>query len=483
MIDALRLAFGWTPPWLLGIGLLSLAHARPGGRAPAGVVWVAGCGFFVGAFILTLWMRALSVAGIPFSIAAIGIPVALAAFACLALAWRREGSLLQALGPAARHDEGAVDAASPSRAARALWIALGAWMALRFAMLLLEVLWTPLYPWDAWIQWATKARVWYALGRIVPFAGSDQWFAANGAAWLDASPNYPATVPLWQVWSSVALGRWDDALMNVPWWLAAVALALAVYGLLRASGTSAIVAIVGAWLVSSLPLANTHTALAGYADLPLAACYALAVLALWRWTLWHRLADAALALLLAIACVTIKTPGIVWALTLVPALVVVLLPRYGGRIVAVALAVALAVLLVLARTEPVVLGYRLHLEFAPEWTGLFDTFFLLGNWHLLWYAAIAAAALAWSELRAPRLLPLTIVIGVGMLFLGVVFTFTNARAWVTDQTTVNRATLHVAPLVVVWMVLIVDAWLRRATRAEAATAPEEPVLRPATPAP
>jgi hypothetical protein len=217
--------------------------------------------------------------------------------------------------------------------------------------------------------------------------------------------------------------------------------------------------------------------------LALAACHALAVLALWRWTLWHRLADAALALLLAIACVTIKTPGIVWALTLVPALVVVLLPRYGGRIVALALAVALAVLLVLARTEPVVLGYRLHLEFAPEWTGLFDTFFLLGNWHLLWYAAIAAAALAWSELRAPRLLPLTIVIGVGMLFLGVVFTFTNARAWVTDQTTVNRATLHVAPLVVVWMVLIVDAWLRRATRAEAATAPEEPVLRPATPAP
>ena len=93
-------------------------------------------------------------------------------------------------------------------------------------------IWTPLYPWDAWIQWATKARVWYSLGHIVPFGRTDAWFAANGAIWFDASPNYPATVPLWQVWSSLALGRWDDALMNLPWWLTAVAFAIAIYGAL-----------------------------------------------------------------------------------------------------------------------------------------------------------------------------------------------------------------------------------------------------------
>ena len=112
-----------------------------------------------------------------------------------------------------------------------------AWIALRFVVLLLDVIWTPLYPWDAWIQWATKARVWYGLGHLVPFGRSGAWFAANGAMWLDASPDYPATVPLWQVWSSIALGRWDDALMNVPWWLVAVALALTVYGALREDGT------------------------------------------------------------------------------------------------------------------------------------------------------------------------------------------------------------------------------------------------------
>ena len=88
--------------------------------------------------------------------------------------------------------------------------------------------------------------------------------------WLDASPDYPATVPLWQVWSSVTLGRFDDALMNVPWWLTAVAFAVRIR---RAAGggDERRGGVVGAWLVSSLPLANVHVALAGYADLPMAA--------------------------------------------------------------------------------------------------------------------------------------------------------------------------------------------------------------------
>ncbi len=355
------------------------------------------------------------------------------------------------------------------RALRFLWLGIAGWMTLRFISLLLEVLWIPLYPWDAWAQWATKARVWYGLGRLVPFVHSDAWFAANGTAWFDAAPNYPATVPLWQVWSSLALGRWDDSLMNLPWWLTAVALALAVYGLLRTSGVSALGAIIGAWLVSSLPLANVHVALAGYADLPMGAYFALAALALWRWTLTRHVGDLALALLLAIACVTIKTPGLVWALTLVPAVVIALAPRTGLRIVGVGVFATLFALLALARMHPVVLGYQLHLDFAPATESLLDSFFLLGNWNLLWYAAIAVAIVAWRELGSPRLLPLSVTIGVGFLFLAVVFGFTNARNWVADQTTINRAVLHIAPLVTVWMVIVANGWFERRLAPTAAT--------------
>jgi len=460
MIDALRLTLGWALVWAFGI-LSILATTRPSALVrPGERAWIAGCGFFVGAFLLTLWMRGLSLAGIRFSLASIGLPVAVATIALGALARKRWKTKSAPRVPM-------------SRSQRVLVIALAAWLAFRFVVLLLDVVWTPLYPWDAWIQWATKSRVWYELGRIVPFGRSEAWFAANGAMWFDASPNYPATVPLWQVWSSVALARFDDALMNLPWWLTAVAFAIAVFGALRGGGFDVASAWIGTWLVSSLPLANVHVALAGYADLPMAAYFALAALALWRWSLRRALDDAVLAGVLAIACTTIKTPGIVWALCLVPGVVLATMPRHAARIIAFGLFAALMTLAVLAQTSPVILGYRLHLDFAPAWQALADSLFLLGNWHLLWYVAIVVAIAAWRDVRSPVLAPLAAVLAAGLVFLLVAFSFTNARNWVTEQTTVNRAVLHIAPLVLVFALLAVHAWFAR-RRAASAPQPAAP---------
>jgi hypothetical protein len=457
--DALRLSVGWALPWLVGIFLV-LASQRGGAslRQAGDVAWVVGGGWFVGAFALTLWMRALSIVNVQFSLVSIGGAVAIVAVALAALTVKRtsRGERSQAAQAAWNELRGA----ALSGWARALWFATLGWLALRSLILLFDVATLPLYPWDAWIQWATKARVWYELRHIVPFERSDAWFAAGGAAWFDAAPNYPATVPLWQVWTNLTLGRWDDSLMNVPWWLLAVAFMFIVYGTLRRGGYNPLGALVGTWMVSSLPLANVHVALAGYADLPMAAYYAAAAIALWRWASERTAASAVVACVLAIACVTIKTPGIAWALTLVPAVVLVALPRRGVAIIAAAFAFALAVLLVLAQTEATVLGYRLHLDFAPPWLGMFESMFLLGNWHLLWYAALAIAVVGWREITTRTIVPLSTTVATGLLFLFIVFAFTNARAWVTDQTTVNRATLHLAPLLSIWLLIVFQAWLK-----------------------
>lgn len=464
MIDALRLAAGWALAWLFGIGLIaSLALAlRHRASVPWHPAWALGCGFFVGAFAITVWMRLLSYAGLRFSVAGIAWPLALATIAMALLWWRKR---------APRGERVAQSLASMTTFERVLAIGVLLLLAWRFVLLLLDVVWTPLYPWDAWIQWATKARVWYALGRIVPFGRTDAWFAADGAVFFDASPDYPATVPLWQVWSSLALGRWDDALMNLPWWLAAVAFAVAIYGALRGAKLTPPYALVGAWLVSSLPLANVHVALAGYADLPMAMYYALAAIALFRWTQSRSRTDAALALVFALACLTIKKPGLVWALTLLPAVVVTVVPRRALPILGASAAVVVFALLVLAQTHPVVLGYRLHLDFAPAWDSLIDSLFLLGNWNLLWYAIVATVVVGWRTLREPPLVALSAIVAAGLLFLAVVFAFTNARNWVTDQTTINRAMLHIAPLAIFWMVLVVDAWRARLAARAAVAAP------------
>lgn len=452
----LALACGLALPWLFGFALLSvldwprsIAASSAPTRAGANALRL-GFGYFVGALLLTLWMRALSVAGIGFARLSIGLP--LFAAAVLLLVWanrRRRVSLATAR-------EAAHFVVNPplARWQKVAWMLLLAWLGLRFALLAAEVAWRPLYPWDAWVNWATKARVWYELGRIVPFVRGDAWLSGTTGAYFDASPEYPATVPLLQVWSCVALGRWDDSAMNWPWLLMLLALTLTVYGALRDAGASLLTALIGAYLVASLPMLDVHVALAGYADLMMAGVYTLAALGLYRWSLHRDPRDAALALLFGLACPLVKIPGVFWALTLIPGAIIALQPRRGPRLVAAGFAVAVLLLLFLAQSETKLLGHRLHLNFDLPWHALAEAYFVFSNWHLLWFAVVALAIIGARHLIRPPLVPLAAVVASGLAFLCVVFAFTNVAAWVADYTTVNRATLHLAPLLTCLCILL-----------------------------
>jgi hypothetical protein len=255
--------------------------------------------------------------------------------------------------------------------------------------------------------------------------------------------------------------------MNWPWLLMAVALSLAVYGALRDAGIRRLSALVGAYFVVSLPLLDTHVALAGCADLMLSGVYALAALALQRWAVGRDRFDAAAALLLALACPLIKPSGVLWMLTLLPGAVVVLLPRRGPKIVGVSFGAAALLLLALAQTDTTMAGYRLHLDYQPQWTSQLGAYLLSGNWHLLWYGAIAVAIIGARELLRPPLAPLAMVFAWGLALILVVPAFGNAGATLADFTTYNRATLHLAPLLVCLMLLL---WRELTARAQPAAA-------------
>ncbi len=453
------------------LGSAALLAARDSSRAlsaPGELAWLAGAGYLGGALLLTLWMRALSQAGVLFGVAAIGLPLLAASVALGGLAWRRHrGRAAAAFTDALRPPS---DVAAGL--ARLVWWGLLAWMALRFVLLALEVTWQPLFPWDAWTQWATKSRVWFEFRRMTPFVGAAPWLAAGGGVWFDAAPGNPATLPLLQVWSCIALGRWDDALMNWPWWQAAVALALVTYGGLRRLGFAPLIALFGAYFVASLPLANVHVALAGYPDLPLAAFYTTAVLALLQWVSTRTARDAAVAVFFVAACPLIKSTGAIAALTLLPGLVVALTPGRGGKIVGWAFALVVFGLAVLAQTSFTVAGRSLHLDFAPDWLALGESLFLEANWNLLWYGAVAAGILAWRQLRAPAILPLAAIIGAGVVYVLILFAFPATRAFVADPVTVNREALHLAPALVVFMLLAFRAFAER--RQDAPALPETP---------
>jgi hypothetical protein len=470
-VDAITLALSVALPWLLGIAVLA-ALDWPGGETRGyAAAMRAGFGYVVGMILLTLWMRALSAAGIGFGRMSIGLPL----FAAVVLlsAWATRNRRLSVAD--FRHAITALARPSLEGWQRVAWIALVAWLIVHFALMAAEIAWRPLYPWDAWVQWATKARVWYELGHMAPFVRAAQWLAGTGGAYFDASPDYPATVPLMQVWTCVALGRWDDSAMNWPWLAILISLTFAMYGSLRAEGVAPLTSLFGAYFLATLPLVDVHVALAGYADLPMGAVYGLAAIAFYRWSVHRRKSDAMLALFLAIACPMIKNPGWIWALTIVPGVIVAFAPRRGLRIVVTGFAVAVLGVLAIARTQPTLLGYHLKLDFAPAWAQLVKSYYLMGNWNLLWYAVIALMIFGWRRLSQPPLLPLSAVVAAGLIFLAIVFSFTTAAEWIADLTTANRASMHLAPLLVFAGVLL---WHRMTL-----AAPEEASVTPSAPVP
>jgi len=457
-MDIVLVVIAWCVVWWMGASLLLAVSAASAWASPGGAAWIKGAGFLTGAFVLTLWMRALSALHVPFGLLSIALPLVLLGVAATAVARRRGLLHWTAMRIALVESVRARDLAGWRRG---VWFAIIAWLVVRYLLLFIDVTLQPLYPWDAWIQWATKAHVWYSLKHMVPFVGVNQWVAAGGAFYTDASPGYPATVALWQVFSCFVLGEWNDVLMNIPWWMLGLAFPIALYGALRRMQFDALSALVGAALIATLPLIDVHIALAGYADLPMAAYFTVAALAMLRAFDTGQRGDALAAIVFAAALPTIKTPGIVWLLTLAAPIVVIVAPQRGPRVVVAGFAIALVALLVLAQTSAMVLGYRLHLDFAPPWSALYDSLFMLGTWNILWYGVVAAAIIGARQWLSTGVAPMTMLVGAGALFLFFVFAFTNARAWVESQTTVNRAVLHLAPLLLVWAMLVFRAWSRR----------------------
>ena len=470
MLDFVALMLGHLVVLAVGIALTLAVPAGPqaplteGSEIPAGErAWIVGSGFLAGAFVLTLLMRALALAGIPWSRWNVGAVLLLvlggtAAILARRYPWRGWPAQLRAEAAEAWRTVSGVRVAG---AERWLWRALVGWIAVRFALLAAENATRPLYGWDTFMQWATKARVWFESRTMAPFAPFDVWLPAQGAVYFDAAPHYPGTAPLWQVWSALLIGRWDDSHTNGMWWLIAVALTLAIYGFLRGAGVRRLGALVGAWFASSLPLLDVHVALAGYADLPIAAYLTVAALAGVRFARSRSPRDLALFLLLLAALPLIKNPGKAWALLLLPGLLVALRPAWGIRVTAALAATGALLLLVVAQGTKVVLGYRVTLQWGLDWQSIVDAYFLYANWHLLWFAVAAAAILGARHLFTPGIAPLSATLILGILFLFAGFAFTNAAAWVEDQTTVNRATLHLAPLAAVWLLLVFASWSTR----------------------
>ncbi len=439
-MDMLLTILALLLPVLLGGMWLNLL-VPPGACARPALVW--GNGALIGLLLVPQFMWGLDAVGIPLSFLSTGLLTS--ALIAAAAAIHRYGTKRIRTGP--------LDA--PFRtlptAHRLLFLFLLCLVGLRCVTLGLEILWRPLFPWDATMHWATKARVWFEYRSIVPFVDNHTWLQTGGqGVFTDRHPDYPHTIPLLQVWMNLATGRWNESLMNLPWLLCFIALGAAFYSQLRNAGAAPVVAMAFTYLLLSMPLLNIHVALAGYADLFLGATYCAGLMAFHNWVSTRWRSQALLAAFFAFACLLIKDEGLPWALTFIPALLLAPHTRHKVAKLAVLVLLGLALLGVLMQTHPLFITQLLDsvTEFHPDGlAGTIQAIWLHDNFHLLGYLLLAVIPLA---LTLPAAFTKTYASISAALLCAVVmflflFLFTVFGAGASNFTGVGRLCIQLAP--------------------------------------
>lgn len=445
----------WLLPLVAGAAACRLVQGRaswPGAKlAAAGTGWIVG---LLLAAVLAAWHGRVSTPG-AFASAWPWLAVIAAALWLLA-AWRARA--------------GAVPRSAPARAtstplARVAWWLLLAVIVGRLMLLGAEAGLRPVFPWDAWSAWAVKPKTWMLLGHAEPFVGLPTWLGdPDAAVHTTMTWNYPELLAWIQIWFASAAGGWNEPLVDLAWCGAFAAFALAAYGYWRGIGVRPLPAIALVYAFVSLPLLDTHVALAGYADLWIAVILGLAALAWSRWLACREHGHWWLALALAACLPAIKLEGAVW-LTLFAGVVVIERVPARWRIGVVALFVVALVggLATGGFSVPLPgLGWvglawgRLTIPGMPPFDltwhavgeAMLASLYALPNWHLLWYALPLLVLWRWRVLRTDstaRMLGALVLVQCLMLF--VLFFFTMAAAWAQDYTSANRLVLQIVPCV------------------------------------
>ena len=231
--------------------------------AGAGVVRLLG--YRVRSHPGTAYMAGVSVVGVVSTLMLIA-GLALRGWQALVLC-----ALLASLGLVRR--ERAEIPAAP-RIDRRVALPAGGLLGVYLAVLFVQCLFQPLNSWDAWAKWTMKARA------IVLLGGLDTSVFANHA-YQPLVLDYPMLIPALEAIDFRFMGRLDNLVIHVQFWLLLVGFLVCAYELLRDRVPQTLL-----WpallLVGAAPaLADNLTS--AYGDAPVAFFFALAALAGWRY--------------------------------------------------------------------------------------------------------------------------------------------------------------------------------------------------------
>lgn len=452
-------------PWLLGVSWLQRGWYKAGPGSGAAIL---GYGYFLGMALVTLTMRMIDVisSGLDFKMIVLALCLLTGAGIGLAnIVSRRTPSITN------------LQLHAQPKWQKWLFILFLILISLRLVSLGLEVIWRPLFPWDSWIGWGVRARVWFEQRQIVDFIAPHEWWRnlPNTAAYNAYGIDNPIAVSLIQTWMSLSLGHWNDSLINLPWLFCVVSLGLAFYGQSRLWGISPLMGMLFVYLLLSIPILNTHTALAGYGDLWMATSYALAALAFIQWARTKDIWQGVVSLIFVLILPLIKESGIVIAATFIPAAFILLLSSRQWLYLLILTFVLISVILIsgsldisipgigriLIDHRGIMLPYSIRsIGFQPITGNLITNLFIYSNWNVFWYL-FCFSPFSIFILNHRSWLSIHVLISLGILIFFYLFCYTRVALSVTNLTVLNRIILSLVPTYMFYVLIIFDDLIKK----------------------
>ncbi len=323
----------------------------------------------------------------------------------------------------------------------------------------------PLLPWDAWTTWTFRSRIWFLNQELSPFVGADSWLGSMqvGTYTLRAHA-YPLVVSLIQLWPVLALDQWNDMAATFPGLLAGMALLLALYGQIRSLGCPPLPALIGGYLLISIPLLDAHLALPGYADVWLSGFAGLGFVALLHWSQSRSRTQLLTGLLFLGLGLFIKREGSLW---LMMGLLFILLQSVSWKYV---FALGLAMLLAVFSDHALLdipwlgqLGYTSGAFYLPGLGAItlqpqnvslavINNLFVNDSWHLLFFYLFTLLFLLLSAGKKPRQSLISFLVLLSMV-IATVFFLSSKGEWLRDSTAFGRLLLQVLPALVFVLII------------------------------
>lgn len=470
-MTSLLVVLGIAGTALLGGAVAFALSWRP--RSPGDLSLRLGVAYPLGALLVAAWMEISAILGLRASTPLALAPVVMGAAYAL---WRLRDRMALAEW---RHAWDLVAGRSLSTGARRVWLGLLIWLLLRFVLLAFEATSRPPLPWEAWLHAAGRAQLWHLLREPAAFVPESAWWQSS--AYLAGLPSGSRFTAALDAWTSFAAG-FDDTSIHLPWVMFLAAQPAIAYGVTRYHGATPLAALLAAAFVATIPLSQAHAALGGTAALPLATFYLGAFAFAWRASRTGALGDIALAALMAAGMLAVGGRlGALWLATLAPFALGWLEPALLRKALAGLLGAAALVAMLVAQN-------RLFAPPTPDdvalpgLAALLQHALLLGNWHVLPYAAIAAAVVGFGEARKAPLLAASATMALGLIALIGLITSSVGRGLVGSTGSIGHAALVLAPTLALWTAWVALALWTRAHDANAEGAvPAEDAPPPAAP--